>query len=157
MSTRAAHAKTSRLASGRPELKVLRRRGRSLIKRSASRRSAPWLIVGVITVAAIVAGVLLEQVILAQSAFKLEAINKRVVAAESLQEELLAEMAKLESPGRIERYARTRLGMTDPTSVEYIVARVPIRTDNRLANAVKASELPLPGSASASQPLGARP
>ena len=128
-----------------------------MIKRSGSRRSAPWMIVGVITVVAIVAGVLLEQVILAQSAFKLEAINKRLSAAESRQEELLAEMAQLESPGRIERYARTRLGMTDPTSVEYIVARVRTGKENRLADALESGSIPLPGAASASEALEGTP
>lgn len=151
MTTRTSQAKAARPSQKRTDLRVVRRRGRSLIKRSGSRRSAPMLIVGVIAVAAIVAGVLLEQVILAQSAFKLEAINKRLTAAESRQEELLAQMAELESPGRIERYARTRLGMTDPTTVEYIVAKVRTGNDNRLADALRASDLPLPGTASASE------
>jgi cell division protein FtsB len=120
-----------------------------LIKRSGSRRTAPWLILSVIAVVAIVAGVLLEQVVLAQSAFKLDEINERLAVAEEQQEELLAEMAELESPGRIERYARTRLGMVDPTTVEYIVARVRVRADNRLADALESGELRPPGSATA--------
>lgn len=102
-----------------------------------------------ITVGALITGVLLEQVVLAQSAFKLQAIDQRLAQAETRQEELLAEMAELESPGRIERYARTSLGMVDPTSIEYIVARVRTGTDNRLADAINAGDLPLPGDASA--------
>ena len=147
MSARSAAVRRS--TKKRPQLRVIRRNGRSLIKRSGSRRTAPWLILSVIAVVAIVAGVLLEQVVLAQSAFKLDEINERFAAAEEQQEELLAEIAELESSGRIERYARTRLGMVDPTSVEYIVARVRVRTDNRLADAIESGELRLPGSASA--------
>jgi cell division protein FtsB len=117
------------------------------------------VIVAVIALGAIVVGVLLEQVVLAQSAFKLEAINTRLSAAETKQEELLADMAQLESPGRIERYARERLGMIEPTSVEYIVAKVRMSTSNRVAAALEARNLPLPGSGTATAPLqdGANP
>jgi cell division protein FtsB len=128
---------------------VIRRHGRSLIKRSGSRRTAPWFIVAVIAVGALVSGVLLEQVVLAQSAFKLQAIDGRLAQAETRQEELLTQVAELESPGRIERYARSYLGMVDPSTVEYIVARVRIGTDTRLADAMNAGDLPLPGGASA--------
>lgn len=131
------------------DLRVVRRRGRSLIKRSGSRKTAPLVIVGVIAVVAIVAGVLLEQVVLAQSAYKLQAINKRLTAAETRQEELLADMALLESPGRIERYARVNLGMVAPTNVEYIVAKVKVGSDNRLAEALEQKDVPLPGAGTA--------
>lgn len=147
MSARAAAVR--RTTKKRTQLRVVRRRGRSLIKRSGSRRTAPWLIISVIAVVAIVAGVLLEQVVLAQSAFKLDAINERLEASEERQEELLAEMAELESPGRIERYARAHLGMVAPTTVEYIVARVRVPGDDRLAQALESGELRPPGSASA--------
>ena len=103
----------------------------------------------IITVGSVVAGVLLEQVVLAQSAFKLQEMDKRLEQAETRQEELLAEMAELESPGRIERYARNYLGMVDPSLIEYIVARVRTGTDDRLADALNAADLPLPGAASA--------
>jgi cell division protein FtsB len=131
------------------DLRVIRRRGRSLIKRSGSRRTAPLVIVGCISVVAIIAGVLLTQVVLAQSAFKLQEINKRLAVSEERKEELLAEKALLESPGRIERYARTTLGMVPPTNIEYIVAEVRVGSDNRLADALKDGDLPLPGAASA--------
>lgn len=148
MSARAAHLWR---AAPRPtsELRVVRRRGRGLIKRSGSRRTAPLFIVAAITVGALVAGVLLEQVVLAQSAFKLQEIDQRLAQAETRQEELLAAVAELESPGRIERYARTALGMVDPTSIEYIVARVRTGTDNRLADALNAEQMPLPGAGAA--------
>lgn len=139
-----------RQPAARSDLRVVRRRGRSLIKRSGSRRTAPLLIVGAIAVVAIIAGVLLEQVVLAQSAYKLQAINKRLAGAETRQEELLANMAQLESPGRIERHARTALGMVDPTNVEYIVADAKFaRAGNRLAEALEKRNVPLPGGGTA--------
>ena len=149
MSARASQVKRSAPAAKNADLRVVRRRGRTLIKRSGSRKTAPLVIAGVIAVVAIVAGVLLEQVVLAQSAYKLQAINKRLSAAETLQEELLADMALLESPGRIERYARVNLGMVAPTNVEYIVAKIKVGSDNRLAEALDHKEVLLPGAGTA--------
>ena len=148
MSARAAQVKRpARRASS--DLRVVRRSSRSLIKRSGSRKTAPIAIVGTIALVAVIAGVLITQVVLAQSAYKLQEINKKLAQAETHQEELLAEMALLESPGRIERYARTNLGMVEPTSIEYIVAKVRVGSDNRLAEALERRDVPLPGSASA--------
>jgi cell division protein FtsL len=121
-----------------------------LIKRTGARKTAPLAIVGVILVIAIVGGVLITQVVLAQSAYTLQEINKKLTQAEARQEELLADMALLESPGRIERHARTKLGMVAPTNIEYIVAK--IRTtgsDNRLAEALERRDVPLPGAGTA--------
>ena len=147
MSATARHLREAR--SSQRDLKVVRRRGRQLIRRTGSRRSVPLAIAAGVAVIAVVAAVLLSQVVLAQSAFKLEAINKRLAAAEDRREELLAEVAALESPGRIERYARARLGMVDPSRVEYIVARVRTGEDNRLADALRQKDLPLPGDSTA--------
>lgn len=147
MSARAAQLRPSRRAAS--DIRVIRRSGRTLIKRSGSRRTAPLAILGFITVAAIIAGVLITQVVLAQSAYKLQEINKKLSQAEARQEELLAEMALLESPGRIERYARTNLGMIEPSNVEYIVAKVKVGSDNRLAEALERRDVPLPGAATA--------
>lgn len=148
MSARAATL-GRRLAPPAPRLGVARRRSKRLIKRGNARRIAPAYIAVAIAISAIVAGVLLEQVVLAQSAFKLSAINKRLAAAEVRQEELLAEVAQLESPGRIERYARTHLGMVDPTNVEYVVVDVAIGGGNQLAQAIKAREVIEPTTATA--------
>ena len=150
MSARASRVTRSPATTKPADLRVVRRRGRALIKRSGSRKTAPLVLAGVIAVVAIVAGVLLEQVVLAQSAYKLQAINKRLSAAETLQEELLANMALLESPGRIERYARVNLGMVAPTNIEYIVANVKGKSaDNRLAEALAHKEVLLPGAGTA--------
>jgi cell division protein FtsL len=102
-------------------------------------RIAPLAVVAVLCVLGIVFGVLLERVMLAQSAFELTRLMKRVEAADERRSELTFEVARRENPGRIEDYARTQLGMVDPdpTTMQYIVADVaPRRRDasgNRLA------------------------
>ena len=90
------------------------------------RRVAPLAVVAVVCVLGIVFGVLLERVMLAQSAFELTRLMRRVEAADERRSELTFEVARRENPGRIERYARTQLGMVDPdpTTLQYIVADV---------------------------------
>jgi cell division protein FtsB len=145
MSASASTLARHRASSRAPGLRVIRRRSRSLIKRGDARRIAPLYIGAAIVAAAIIAGVLLIQVVLAQSAFQLSTINKKLASAEAQQEQLLAEMAQLESPGRIEHYARDVLGMVDPLQVEYIVARVKFPDQNRMAGALAREDLSLPG------------
>jgi cell division protein FtsL len=82
-----------------------------------------WILSGLCVLLAVI-GVLLEQVVLAQSAFELGRVREDVVAAEADHQELLLEATKLGSPGRIERYARDELGMVDSAEVGYIVAQV---------------------------------
>lgn len=120
----------------RPQLEVVRRRkNRGLIKRTGARRLAPFTILATIAIAAIIAGVLLEQVVLAQSAFKLTNIREQLAKAEEDREVLMLEAAKLDSAARIERYARDNLGMVDPAphNVRYIVANIPNRKLDNLA------------------------
>lgn len=136
----------------RPSLHLVRRKRTRVIKRGRSTRFAPVAVVGAILIAGVIFGVLLEQVVLAQSAFKLTQISKHVDAAQSKHEELLLNAAKLEAPGRIEHYARTKLGMVDPPVVEYIVANVPRHMNRRLASATASGELP--GTAGAAAAAG---
>lgn len=120
----------------RPELKVVRRRQNpKLIKRTGARRLAPFTILAVIAIGAIIAAILLEQVVLAQSAFKLTHIRQELAKAEEDREVLMLEAAKLDSAARIERYARENLGMVDPSpnNVRYIVANIPNRKLDNLA------------------------
>jgi hypothetical protein len=105
-----------------PKLRLVRRRSRVLVKRSPGTRLASLALVSAICVGGLVFGVLLEQVILAQSAFKLARIRRQIAAADATNQELLLRMTRLESPRRLERYARTRLGMVGPRRVEYLVA-----------------------------------
>lgn len=146
MSARASALTSRALPSKAPGLRVVRRRSKSLIKRGAARRVAPLYIATAIAAAAVIAAVLLAQVVLAQSAFKLTKINDRLAVAEARHEQLLAQVALLESPGRIERYARSELGMVDPIHVEYVVARVNFPgAKNRLADAMARDQLAPPG------------
>jgi cell division protein FtsL len=82
---------------------------------------------------AILVGILLEQVILAQSAFELSSLRKSLTIEEARHEELLMEAAKLDNAARIERFARQSLGMAEPAPghIHYVVADV--RTGNALA------------------------
>ena len=54
----------------RTPLELVKRKGRRLVKRKRNTRSAPLVILATICVGAVIFGVLLEQVVLAQSAFK---------------------------------------------------------------------------------------
>jgi cell division protein FtsL len=89
----------------------------------------PVVIISVIAVFAVVVGVLLEQVVLAQSAFKLARVRERLVAEEERHQDLLLEATRLESSDRIERYAREVLGMVEahPGVTNYLVADVHVR------------------------------
>jgi cell division protein FtsL len=139
MSSRPARV-VENLEEARPELSVVRRRRRGLIQRSAPRRFAPVAIGAAICIMTVILGVLLEQVILAQSAFKLQRLRTDVNEAEAQYQELLLEATKLESPQRIETYARYNLGMQDPTRLEYIVADINAGRSARVAVAPDSNE-----------------
>ena len=152
--TRPAPARTPPRPSQSPSLRVVRRRSRNLIRRGEGRRVAPLAILAGICALAIVFGVLLEQVVLAQSAFRLARIRHRLVQAEERHERLMLEVAGLESPERIDRYARERLGMLEPRSdqLEFVVADVRSRADRR-ALAESAPDAP-PQDDAAAAPAG---
>lgn len=120
-----------------------------MINRSGARRYAPAIVIAAIVAGAVIFGVLMEQIVLAQSAFKLSDMNKRVAAAESRHEELLFQAAKLESPGRVEHYARTKLGMVDSPVVNYIVAAVHHGAKNGPSLAARGDDLSATGEAAA--------
>ena len=147
MSARARQLQDAR-SQAHPGLRLVRRRSRRLIKRGVERRFAPVVIAVVIFVTAAVFGVLLERVVLSQSAFELARIRERIAKEEARHEELLLEAARLESPARVENYARTALGMVDPTTVEYIVADVS-RTPSHVASLSRPRPLPAIGQAAA--------
>jgi cell division protein FtsB len=112
-----------------------------------------WIVSGLCALL-VVFGVLLEQVVLAQSAFKLGHIREESVVAEARHQELLLEATKLGSPGRIESYARTQLGMVDAGEVSYIVADVHQPSfQSSLARARRPETLTDPGVASAAGDL----
>jgi cell division protein FtsL len=96
---------------------------------------APLGILAILLIGATVATVLLEQVVLAQTGFKMAQLRDRVVVAEARHAELVLRAARLGSPERIERVAITELGMTypAPSEVKYIVANVRQKTGATLA------------------------
>ena len=116
-----------------PKLRLLKRRSRKSVKKSSVRGTLTTVAVAVVLGGSILFGVLLEQVVLAQSAFELSRLREDLAKAESHHEELLLATAKLDNAARIERYARTSLGMMEPTpgSIQYVVADV--RTGTSLA------------------------
>lgn len=81
---------------------------------------APIAVVSVILIAATVFAVLLAQVTLAQSGFKMADMRQRMIKAEAQHAELVLRVARLGSSERIERYALDRLGMIYPSDVRYI-------------------------------------
>jgi cell division protein FtsL len=105
-------------------LRVVRRKKRGLIKRSNSRKIAPALVLLGILIAATIGTILLEQVVLAQSAFKLSDIRAELERAEEKHSQLLLQAAKLGSSERIKNVAVNDLGMVYPTETGYIVADV---------------------------------
>lgn len=123
MSTR-AHEVKRRPEPARRDLQVVRRKKRGLIQRGSGRRMAPLVVISVILIAATVFAVLLAQVTLAQSGFKMAEMRERMTKAEARHAELVLKVAKLGSSERIERYALDRLGMIYPAEVRYIVADI---------------------------------
>ena len=126
MSARPSQLRAPRTRPKTPGLRLVRRRSRSLIRRGVSTRLAPLAIIASVGVALVIVGVLLEQVVLAQSAFKLTRVREQVVKAEAEHQELLLEATRLGSPGRIEKYAMEELGMMKPgpKNINYIVADI---------------------------------
>lgn len=124
MSARASQVRSRSQKNEKPDLRVVRRTSTHLIQRGRQRRLAPMTIVVSIAVVAALFGILLAQVVLAQSAFKVDRLRDRIDAAQVRHEELVFEVGKLASSARIERYARQELGMIDPENVQYIVANV---------------------------------
>jgi cell division protein FtsL len=152
MSARAQSSRVAPERARRPQernLKVVRRKSRSLIQRGPARRMTPLMFGGVILVALLISTVLLEQVLMAQSAFKLEEIRAQAERAESRQQELILEVTRLENNDRIEEYARAQLGMVETNSAtsEYMVADIAPRADTRLAKETRQDELDLRGTA----------
>lgn len=127
MSARASDVRTRAHQTRGNQLRVVtKRRSRDLVKKSDQRRSVSLYLGLAFFAAAVVAAILLEQVVLAQSAFHLSDLRRQLQAAEEKHEVLLLQAAQLDSSARIERYARENLGMVDPGpgGVEYIVADI---------------------------------
>jgi cell division protein FtsL len=160
VSARPSQLRTPRTRPEIPGLRLVRRRSRSLIKRGFSTRLAPLAIIASIGVALVVFGVLLEQVVLAQSAFKLARVRAQVVEAEAEHQALLLEATRLGSPGRIEKYAMEELGMVKPghANTDYIVADIKgLGDESLLAREKRARRLQPTTPGGAATALGVEP
>lgn len=146
MSSTAQQLRKAKKQPPRSPLRVVGRSRKNLVKRGKQRRVAPMLVLATILVIATIFAVLLEQVVLAQTGFKMAQLRDELVEAEAKQAELVLQAAKLSSSERIERYAITDLGMVRAERVEYIVADVRTTTDQRLAEDSRASQLANPSS-----------
>ena len=133
MSARQSSVRAPRHKKKDVPLKVVRRNKRGLIMRGSQRRVTPFLVLGGMFVVAVVFAILLAQVVLAQSGFRMAKLREQAVKAEARHAELVMQAAKLGSAERIERVAVEQLGMVHPTRVEYIVADVGSRDSARLA------------------------
>ncbi|HVF52803.1 MAG TPA: cell division protein FtsL [Actinomycetota bacterium] len=146
----AARQLKHRPASPEPRaLRVVRRALSEFPPQQAThpRRRRGVIAITCLSLVAVVFAVLVEQVVLAQSAFELGKIRKQLTEAQSLQEELLLEAATLESPARVENFARNHLGMVDPDPAltQYIVADIGRRNEEAPAG----SDTPAAGAAAA--------
>ena len=127
-------------SSNAAQLRVVRRGSKKLIKRDRATRLASLAILGAIVAIAVIFGVLLEQVVLAQSAFKLTRVRERLAVAEEHHQELLLQAAQLESSDRISRFARDQLGMIEPGpgDVQYLSADIRLGRRRAVASASQA-------------------
>lgn len=132
----------------RNSLRVVRGRTKGLIRRAGGRRVAPTVIACAVLVVATISVVLIEQVMLAQTAFKVAKMRERIVKAEARHAELVLQAAQLGSSERIERVARRDLGMVAPEEVHYVVANVKTR-GNALAHQQPKALLPSDGQTAA--------
>jgi cell division protein FtsB len=118
---------------------------------------APLAILAVILTGAIVFGVLLEQVVLAQTAFRLSRLTADTQTARAQNGELLLKASRLGSPDRIESYARTQLGMIDPHRVQYIIADVHARGARSISRSAPVADSAPAGPAVAAPLSGGTP
>jgi len=127
----------SKTAVRRVERKAPARDRLKLVKpdqKKKVRRRIPWpVVIGLVCVFTVIFGVLFARVVLVKTSFKLQQLQEDLVAAEEIHEELLLEAARMESPERIAREARA-MGMIDPPTVNYIVADIPQRSQDRFAS-----------------------
>lgn len=106
------------------DLKVVRRKRSGLFRKRRTRVVSPALVIGVVLVITTISIVLMEQVMLAQTAFKVQQMRDRMVQAEARHAELVLQAARLGSSERIEQVATSELGMVHPDEVQYVVANV---------------------------------
>jgi cell division protein FtsL len=106
-----------------------RRRRRS--RRDWPLRLALWTTV-VLTVGTIF-GAAAFHVLLVQSQFRLDRLEKKAAAEQQHYERLRLEVSRLAAPERIVEEAKQRLGMVVPPAVSYVLAPAPVGEEPALA------------------------
>ncbi|HUR77225.1 MAG TPA: hypothetical protein VMZ22_04695 [Acidimicrobiales bacterium] len=84
-------------------------------------------------------GVAVSQVIVAQNQDRLDKLNRRLDAEQTRYERLRYQLAELESPDRVVAAAHERLGMVEPTKINYVA---PVASDNDATEQVEATDAP---------------
>jgi cell division protein FtsL len=77
----------------------------------------------VLSVVALTLGLIInvaQQAMVSQLSYEVDNVKKEIQAAQQVQEKLLAEKAKLESPERIESIAIKRLSMVKAPKISYV-------------------------------------
>jgi len=107
-------------APKRPPLRVVDPNEK--VKKAGRRRAHPRLLVaiGVLLGAGLLFGLVTAHVLLTQNQFRLQKVQRQAAQEQARYERLRAEVAELESPGRIVAAAQERLGMVPPASVKYL-------------------------------------
>lgn len=107
-------------APQRPPLRVVRPNEK--IAAGSRRRLRPRLLVAVSVLVggALLFGLVAAHVLLTQNQFRLQRVQRQAAQEQARYERLRAEVAELESPGRIVAAAQQRLGMVPPASVKYL-------------------------------------
>lgn len=109
---------------------------RMIRPKSKRRVNAVALAAGIVAAAGVVFGLVLVNIFLAQSSFRLSDLERQVAEQEARHRQLRFEVARAESPERIAQLA-SRLGLRAPDKQEYIlgpavIAAVPREDGTRI-------------------------
>jgi cell division protein FtsL len=103
---------------------------RTIRQKSKRRVKAMALAAGIVAAAAVVFGLVLVNIFLAQSSFRLSDLEGQVAEQEARYRQLRFEVARAESPERIAHIA-SRLGLRAPDKQEYILGPAAIAAGPR--------------------------
>ncbi|MCH7788018.1 MAG: hypothetical protein IH940_01100 [Acidobacteria bacterium] len=130
------HRRPSRLAARRAAREertaqeALDARGALSVVEPARQVSISTYTLGAISLLIIVSafvGTVFMRVRLAEGQRSIDSLNGQIIEAVALEDELLLEIAQLESPDRIRSVAATRLAMVAPQDVTYLAPVLPER------------------------------
>jgi cell division protein FtsL len=107
-------------------LKVVKEKTLPETKRSVSRSTVQYSVpfpVFMLTVSVITAGMIVnvaQHALVAQSTYQMEGIKKQIQVEQQIQQKLIAQKARLDSPRRIEMVATKQLAMIKAPKTSYI-------------------------------------